>query len=239
MISSIISFLLFNLRIFGRPNAKIFLGDSGSTLLGFTICWLAIDTSQGENRIITPTLVLWVIAVPLIDSVCIMLRRIRKGRSPFAPDREHLHHILLLAGYSVNQILALYLVCSLSMSMAGIIASFIFNVPQGVLFMGFLLLFACHYWCMNHAWKMVKIARYLHTHKAENVKTNDRRKKGRRKRSTQLSLDISERRIMNERRCKERRYIPTAVQLEIIPRRLSKNRVGAEVMKTFNSCNDK
>jgi UDP-GlcNAc:undecaprenyl-phosphate GlcNAc-1-phosphate transferase len=238
IISSIIAFLLFNLRIFGRTNAKIFLGDSGSTLLGFTICWLAIYTTQGENKIITPTLALWIIAVPLIDSVCIMLRRIRKGRSPFAPDREHLHHILLLAGYSVNQILALYLVCSLNISMAGITASFILNVPQDVLFIGFLLLFACHYWCMNHAWKMVKIARYLHTNKAGNAKTNDRRKKGRR-RCTLLCLDISERRIMNERRWKERRYIPTTLQLEIFPRWLSKNRIGAQVMKTLNSCNDK
>jgi UDP-GlcNAc:undecaprenyl-phosphate/decaprenyl-phosphate GlcNAc-1-phosphate transferase len=215
MIAAIIAFLMFNLRIFGRTNAKIFLGDTGSTLFGFTVCWLAIYASQGENRIITPTSVLWITALPLFDSVCIMLRRISKGRSPFAPDREHLHHILSLAGYSVNQILIILLVCSLIVSITGIAASFFLNVPQSVLFMSFLLLFTCHYWCMSHAWKMVKIARYLQTKKAGDEKTKARRNKERR--CMQYNLDINERRIVEERRNnEERRYIPTAEQLEKI-----------------------
>jgi len=215
MIAAIIAFLIFNLRIFGRTNAKIFLGDTGSTLFGFTVCWLAIYASQGENRIITPTSVLWIIALPLFDSVCIMLRRISKGRSPFAPDREHLHHILSLAGYSVNQILIILIVCSLIVSITGIAASFFLNVPQGVLFMSFLLLFTCHYWGMSNAWKMMKIARYLQIKKADDEKTKARRKKERR--DMQFSLDIGERRIMEDRRNnEERRYIPTAEQLEKI-----------------------
>ena len=223
MIASIIAFLMFNLRIFGRTNAKIFLGDTGSTLFGFTVCWLAIYASQGENRIITPTSVLWIIALPLFDSVCIMLRRIRKGRSPFAPDREHLHHILSVAGYSVNQILITLLVCSLILSITGIAASFILNVPQGVLFISFLLLFASHYWGMSHAWKMVKIARYLHTKKVDSERTKGRRKKERR--CTQCNLDSVDRRVMEDRRNNvERRYIPTAKQLEKISREKEKQR---------------
>lgn len=223
LIASIIAFLLFNLRIFGRSNAKIFLGDTGSTVFGFTVCWLAIYASQGENRIIIPTAVLWIIAVPLFDSVCIMLRRISKGRSPFDPDREHLHHILSLAGYNVNQILIILLLSSLTLSITGITASLFLNVPQGVLFMSFLLLFACHYWCMNHAWKMMKIARYLRTKKADDEQTKTRRKSERR--STQFDLDFGERRIMEDRRNnEERRYIPTAEQLEKIARNKGKQR---------------
>jgi UDP-GlcNAc:undecaprenyl-phosphate GlcNAc-1-phosphate transferase len=223
MIASIIAFLIFNLRIFGRANAKIFLGDTGSTLFGFTVCWLAIYASQDENRIITPATVLWIIAVPLFDSVCIMLRRISKGRSPFTPDREHLHHILSLAGYSVNQILIILIVTSLILSITGIAASHFLKVPQGVLFMSFLLLFACHYWGMNNAWKMMKIARYLRTKKADDEKTEARRIKERR--SAQCNLDIGDRRIKEDRRNnEERRYIPTAEQLEKIARHKEKQR---------------
>jgi UDP-GlcNAc:undecaprenyl-phosphate GlcNAc-1-phosphate transferase len=80
-----LAFLLFNLRIFGRSSAKIFLGDTGSTLFGFIVCWLLIDVSQGEKNLISPITALWIMALPLFDSVCIMLRRISKGRSPFAP----------------------------------------------------------------------------------------------------------------------------------------------------------
>ena len=71
-IASTMAFLLFNLRIFGRKNAAIFLGDTGSTLFGFTVCWLSIYACQGEHKIITPTTVLWLMAIPLFDSISIM-----------------------------------------------------------------------------------------------------------------------------------------------------------------------
>ena len=82
-IAAIIVFLIFNLRIFGNASTKIFLGDTGSTLFGFIVSLLLIYISQSENRLITPTTVLWVLAIPLIDSVTTMIRRIRNGRSPF------------------------------------------------------------------------------------------------------------------------------------------------------------
>lgn len=78
-VGAIIAFLLFNTHILRRTRAGIFLGDSGSTLLGFSVCWLAISISQGQGGIITPTFVLWIIALPLFDSICIMSRRIQRG----------------------------------------------------------------------------------------------------------------------------------------------------------------
>jgi len=223
MIASIIAFLVFNLRLFGRTNAKIFLGDTGSTVFGFTVCWLAIYASQGENRIITPTTVLWIIAVPLIDSVCIMLRRISKGRSPFDPDREHLHHILSLAGYSVNQTLITLLICSLILSITGIATSYFLHIQEVILLLSFLLLFLCHYWGISHAWKMMKIARYLRTKKGDDEKAKSRRKNERR--SKKCDLDIGERRVIEDRRNhEERRYIPTEEQLEKIAKHKEKQR---------------
>lgn len=148
-IGSIIGFLAFNLQLFGRKKASIFLGDSGSTLLGFVICWIIIPASQGESSLISPTLVLWIIAIPLCDSVCIMFRRIQKGRSPFSPDREHLHHILPLMGFSINQTLLIILLLSIFVAVYALIASLFFSVPDHYLFAAFLGFFSLFYVVMH------------------------------------------------------------------------------------------
>jgi UDP-GlcNAc:undecaprenyl-phosphate GlcNAc-1-phosphate transferase len=140
---------MFNLRIFGRKKAVIFLGDSGSTLLGFVICWLIISGSQGERPILTPTLVLWVIALPLFDSICIMMRRISKGRSPFSPDREHIHHVLLKHGFKVSQTVNIILIMALLLAVASLSASFFFAVRDHVLFEIFLGCFGLFYIFMS------------------------------------------------------------------------------------------
>jgi len=160
-IPALCAFLLFNMRIFGRKNASIFLGDAGSMLLGFTICYLIISLSQGENRAISPVTVLWVIALPLLDAVCIMLRRIQKGSSAFAPDREHLHHILPAAGYTANQTLVILLFSSFILASFGIIGEKFFKLPEWLMFYLFLGVFVIYYWAMNHAWKVMKMAKKL------------------------------------------------------------------------------
>jgi UDP-GlcNAc:undecaprenyl-phosphate GlcNAc-1-phosphate transferase len=205
-VASIVAFLSLNLRIIGRSNAKIFLGDTGSTLLGFSVCWLAIGASQGENSLITPSTVLWIIAVPLIDSVCIMLRRIRKGKSPFNPDREHLHHIFNVAGCSNNSTLMIILIISLSLSITGITANLYFGIPESALFWSFMFLFACHYWLMNHAWKIMKISRYLRS-----TRLRDRR----------IESQII---IEDQRSGSDRRYVPTEYELEKFYRTWRKNK---------------
>jgi UDP-GlcNAc:undecaprenyl-phosphate GlcNAc-1-phosphate transferase len=156
------AFLLFNLRLFGRQKANVFLGDAGSTLLGFSISCLLITASQGEQNIIAPVTVLWIIAIPLFDTCSIMLRRIRKGTLPFIPDREHFHHILPVAGYSVNQTVAIIFFSSFFLGSVGIAADLLFDLPEWLLFYLFLGLFGLYLWGINHAWKVMKIARYLH-----------------------------------------------------------------------------
>ncbi|WP_428353530.1 hypothetical protein [Methyloprofundus sp.] len=160
---ALIAFLLFNTRIFGRKSAFIFLGDAGSKLLGFTVCYLLIFISQGENSVISPVTVLWIIAVPLIDAVCIFIRRAHKGKSIFTPDREHFHHILPLAGYSMNQTLSIILFTPLSLGCFGILGEKLFKLPEWLMFALFLGLFFLYYWAMSHAWKVMKVARKLHT----------------------------------------------------------------------------
>lgn len=86
-IVSLFAFLYFN----WNP-AKIFMGDSGSLFLGFIIAVVAILSLE----YIHPIAVLYLAALPLMDTLIVMVRRIRNGKSPFSPDKTHIHHILLI-----------------------------------------------------------------------------------------------------------------------------------------------
>jgi UDP-GlcNAc:undecaprenyl-phosphate GlcNAc-1-phosphate transferase len=129
-----------------------------------------------------------------------MLRRIRKGRSPFAPDREHFHHILLLAGYSVNQTVGIILLVAFTAGSFGILGDLLLNLPDWLMFYIFLSLFYLYYWGMTHSWKMMKIARYLREHK------NDRRQVKRRKEEDITYSNKNRRLLLDRRNGKDRRY---------------------------------
>lgn len=85
-IGSLVAFLFFN----WNP-AKIFMGDSGSLFLGFIVAVVATLSL----KYIHPIAVFYLAALPIVDTLVVMVRRIRKGISPFTPDKTHIHHILL------------------------------------------------------------------------------------------------------------------------------------------------
>ncbi len=102
MIAAILPYILLNLGALGR-RYKVFMGDAGSTMIGFTIIWILLETTQGKTHPISPVTALWIIAIPLMDMVAIMYRRLRKGMSPFSPDRQHIHHLIMRAGFTSRQ----------------------------------------------------------------------------------------------------------------------------------------
>lgn len=98
--SILIGFLYYNLK-----NAKIFMGDTGSLFLGFTISYLSlilINTNSDSVNIFANNsnflLILGILFIPMIDTIRVMFQRISKGHSPFKADRTHLHHYLLKLG---------------------------------------------------------------------------------------------------------------------------------------------
>ncbi|SRR5579875_95789 len=97
--AAVLPFLAFNLGLFGRQG-KVFLGDSGSIVLGYLFAWTLIGMSQSEPRQISPGLVLWCVALPVFDTLTVMFRRLCRGKSPFTAGRGHIHHLLLDAGLS-------------------------------------------------------------------------------------------------------------------------------------------
>ncbi len=98
---AILGFLCFNARVF-VARARIFMGDSGSMLMGFILAWFFINLTQGEQPAMSAVTAGWVFGLPLIDTVSVMVGRLLDGRSPFHAGRDHLHHRLLDSGLSVN-----------------------------------------------------------------------------------------------------------------------------------------
>lgn len=95
-----IPYIMLNLGIPWGRKFKVFMGDAGSMLIGFTVIWLLVVATQGEEAIMSPVTAVWLIAVPLVDMLRVMVCRVRRGVSPFRADREHMHHILMRAGLS-------------------------------------------------------------------------------------------------------------------------------------------
>lgn len=153
--AAIAGFLVFNLRFLGRKRAAIFMGDAGSMLLGFLLTWFAISLSQGQSRAMVPAAALWFLMLPIFDTVAMMLRRIARRQSPFRADREHMHHIFLLAGFSVNETVTI-------MAAAALI-----GVGIGLLFMDlaapefsiagfFLIAGMLYFWMVLRSWKVMR-----------------------------------------------------------------------------------
>ncbi len=99
--AAIAGFLLWNLRLPGRAQAAVFMGDAGSMMLGLALCWFAIDLTQSAGRALPPIACVWLLAVPLLDMARVMFLRLLRGTSLFEADRGHLHHLLLARGHSV------------------------------------------------------------------------------------------------------------------------------------------
>jgi UDP-GlcNAc:undecaprenyl-phosphate/decaprenyl-phosphate GlcNAc-1-phosphate transferase len=100
LLGACLAFLAFNF-----PPARIFMGDSGSTTLGFVVAFLALDFYRVHHHIGTRWLLPLVFAaVPLLDFFLAVLRRIRRRVSPLSGDRQHFYDLLLERGWSSIQV---------------------------------------------------------------------------------------------------------------------------------------
>ncbi len=119
-IGCVFGFLLLNARWPWNTRAKTFLGDSGSMLLGFWLAWAFIAAGSGPEPAIAPMTAVWIFALPLLDTTRLMVVRWRRGKSAFSADQNHLHHALLLAGFSVRQSWCFLMLLSVAFASVGI-----------------------------------------------------------------------------------------------------------------------
>lgn len=94
---SIIFLLIFNIQ--NKLKFKIFLGDAGSTLLGFIMGTILILYSQSPYNYFHPVLCIWFIAIPIYDLLNVTIKRLIKNKNPMQSDDQHLHYILTKYGY--------------------------------------------------------------------------------------------------------------------------------------------
>jgi undecaprenyl-phosphate alpha-N-acetylglucosaminyl 1-phosphatetransferase len=132
LFSAVFAFWLVNMSL--TPLKRVFLGDSGSLLLGFTMSWLLIYYSQAPIGVVEPVAALWCVTLPVFDTLVVIARRLKNGRSPFSPDRNHLHHLLVDQGASPRVALALILVISLGVNVVGICVTHNFGAWVGLAF---------------------------------------------------------------------------------------------------------
>jgi UDP-GlcNAc:undecaprenyl-phosphate/decaprenyl-phosphate GlcNAc-1-phosphate transferase len=118
IIGSMIGFLIFNLRIFGKKRG-VFLGDSGSNLIGFWVAWSAIYCAQNVLYDCQPITMIWFVAIPLLDCIGLIFARLKKGISISSPGRDHIHH-KLMNKYSPEGTLGIILLISLITGLIGI-----------------------------------------------------------------------------------------------------------------------
>ena len=128
------AFLVSNLPLRCVQPIRTFMGDAGSTFLGLSIATVGVWWSEGTALHRSPVIGLWLVAVPVFDLFCSIIRRVREGQSPLAPDHGHLHHVLIVNGLSRSATLAVILVLAAACAAIGIAAA-VLRLPDGVMLM--------------------------------------------------------------------------------------------------------
>jgi len=132
IVGSTVGFLSYNFN----PNKKVFLGDTGSLLLGSVMSFFIFYTLNTSSFIVTdgyisrPLFVVLLLIYPLADTLRAFVIRVYKKRSPFVADRIHLHHRLLNKGISHWRASVTILISSISVLLAGLLLSQVF--PLGI-----------------------------------------------------------------------------------------------------------
>ncbi len=121
------------------------MGNAGSAFLGFAIAWLSFRLTQNSGHPVSPVLPPFLILVPLLDCLVLIVRRLRQGRSPFAADRGHVHHLMQDAGLSHSEVVT---VLTLQSFVVGLVAALalLWDLPHPWFVLTFCLLFAAYFW---------------------------------------------------------------------------------------------
>jgi len=158
LLGCIAAFLAFNMRTPWRSRAAIFLGDAGSLSLGFALAWLSVDAAQSRPQLFAPVTAIWLVAIPISDTIVCMSRRLAKGQSPFRADRSHLHHILIDLGMRVGSAVALIHLVAFVLAAAGV-AGWALRVPEHVMFYTAMAVFALYIFLVQYGLRRVAAKR--------------------------------------------------------------------------------
>jgi len=126
------------------PPASLFMGDAGSLCLGYSLGFVAIALTQGGNVSVRPVVPLLILAVPIVDTVSVMARRIKRGVSPFHADNYHLHHLLHWLGFSREKTVNIILGITILLAATSFLEP-LYNLPDSVMFSIFTAYFLVYF----------------------------------------------------------------------------------------------
>ena len=132
IMGALVGFLYYNFS----KTRKIFMGDAGSLVLGFVMVVLAIALLQKAEQAARPDImyggVFAVMALPVLDALRVFKNRIRRGKSPFAADKTHLHHLFLVTGLKHKYITLLIAALLVFITLMGVLTSSLTGVTFGI-----------------------------------------------------------------------------------------------------------
>ncbi len=148
-------FLLFNLQ--GKQAVtKVFLGDSGSMFVGLAIgVLLIVGAEPNGGQQIKPVTALWFVLLPMTDMFTLMYRRLKRGQSPLAPDRTHIHHVLMRAGFAPKYSLILMMAAQISLLMVGLTMEYL-KTPEFISFVAAISFVFAYQYLMKHSWRFIR-----------------------------------------------------------------------------------
>lgn len=116
LVGACIGFLPYNFN-----PAKIFMGDTGATFLGFIMANMSIQGMFKMYTIISFVAPFLILGLPIFDVCFAVVRRLSKGQSPMSPDRSHIHHRLIDMGFSQKQAVAMLYVISAILGLSAVV----------------------------------------------------------------------------------------------------------------------
>jgi UDP-GlcNAc:undecaprenyl-phosphate GlcNAc-1-phosphate transferase len=155
---SVLGFLLFNFRHPWRTRAVVFLGDAGSTMIGMGLAVVAIMLTQRSGEVLPPITALWICALPVTDTLSLIVRRLAAGKSIGANDHWHLHDLLVRTGLTVNQTVLVLIAISAVLGGIGM-AGWLLHVPDRFMLISLVTPVLLHSWFSCYGWKHLHFSR--------------------------------------------------------------------------------
>ena len=135
---AVLGFLRYN----WHPSV-LFMGDAGSLCLGFSLSFMALALTQAPGSSMSPVAALLILAVPITDTIIVMVKRIIRGGSPFQADKYHLHHIFLRYGMSKSAAVKAILSLAAGMGCLSIVGR-VEGLSDAQQFSMYLIYFVCY-----------------------------------------------------------------------------------------------
>ncbi|MDE2306055.1 MAG: undecaprenyl/decaprenyl-phosphate alpha-N-acetylglucosaminyl 1-phosphate transferase [Gammaproteobacteria bacterium] len=151
---AVLGFLRFNTH-----PARVFMGDAGSQVLGLAIGVLSVRATQNPHSQLSTALPVLLLAIPILDTLSVMVQRIAEGRSPFSADQNHIHHKLLALGFRHHEAVIVIYVAQATLFLLGYFLRYATDLMVlGCVSVIFLAIILALQFAANSVWRVRRVS---------------------------------------------------------------------------------